>query len=177
MNTTIQQINRALLTELGIPENYGIDPHLRLYAEAAELVQVGPNIVGQEQRLTPDSATAWQTMQQAAAAESVELVLVSGFRSIIYQADLIRNKLDAGQLIEDILKVNVGPGYSQHHTGNAIDIATPGYKPLLEEFEDSPAFSWLRGNAIQYGFSMSYPRDNAEGIIYEPWHWYRNPEQ
>jgi D-alanyl-D-alanine carboxypeptidase len=176
VDNTLRQINRALLNELGIPETYGTQPPLRLYAEATELLQVGPNIVGREQRLTPDAAAAWQSMQRAAAAEKVELVLVSGFRSITYQADLIRNKLKAGQLIEDILKVNVAPGYSQHHTGNAIDIATPGFKPLLEEFEESPAFAWLRDNAIQYGFSMSYPRDNAEGIDYEPWHWYRNPE-
>lgn len=177
MDNTLQQANRALLNELGIPESYGMQPPLRLYAEATELVQVGPNIIGREQRLTPATAAAWQAMQKAAATEAVELVLVSGFRAIAYQADLIRNKLKAGQLIEDILKVNVAPGFSQHHTGDAIDIATPGFKPLLEEFEDSPAFAWLRDNAIQYGFSMSYPRENPEGIDYEPWHWYRDPEQ
>ena len=106
----------------------------------------------------------------------LRLVLVSGFRSIEYQAGLIRNKLDAGQEIDAILKVNVAPGYSQHHTGNAVDIATPGFKPLLEEFENSPAFAWLGDNAIQFGFTLSYPRDNPEGISYEPWHWHRSPE-
>lgn len=172
----VQQIDRALLAELGVPDNYGMDPYLRSYPEATELVDVGPNIVGRMQRLTPETADAWRAMQSAAAQESIELVLVSGFRSAIYQADLIRNKLEAGQQIDAILKVNVAPGYSQHHTGNAVDIATPGYKPLLEEFEESPAFAWLRDNAVQYGFTLSYPRDNAEGITYEPWHWYRNPE-
>jgi D-alanyl-D-alanine carboxypeptidase len=172
----IQQIDRALLAELGIPANYGIDPPLRAYAEATELVDVGPNIVGRMQRLTPATAEAWRAMQSAAAQDDIELVLVSGFRSPIYQADLIRNKLEAGQQIDAILKVNVAPGYSQHHTGNAVDIATPGFKPLLEEFEESPAFAWLRDYAVQYGFTLSYPRDNAEGIAYEPWHWYRDPE-
>lgn len=167
---------RTLLTDLGVPADYGTEPYLRTYAEATELVEVGPNIVGREQRLTPSTALAWQTMQAAAAADEVTLVLVSGFRSVDYQAGLIRNKLEAGQVIGDILKVNVAPGYSQHHTGDAIDIATPGFKPLLEEFEDSPAFAWLRDNAIQYGFTMSYPRDNPEGISYEPWHWYRKPD-
>lgn len=168
-----QQIDRALLAELGIPADYGTDPALRCYAEATELVDVGPNIVGRMQRLAPATADAWRAMQSAAAQDDVELVLVSGFRSAIYQADLIRAKLKAGQEIDAILKVNVAPGYSQHHTGNAVDIATPGSKPLLEEFEDSPAFAWLRDNAIQYGFTLSYPRDNGEGISYEPWHWCR----
>jgi D-alanyl-D-alanine carboxypeptidase len=176
LTDNIEQINRALLAELGIPVDYGVDPHLRLYAEARELVQVGPNIVGREQRLTPASAVAWKSMQKAAAADDIELVLVSGFRSAMYQADLIRNKIKAGQVISDILKVNVAPGYSQHHTGNAIDIATPGSKPLLEEFEESPAFTWLTTNASNYGFSLSYPRENSEGITYEPWHWYREAD-
>ena len=166
----------ALLAELGIPAAYGSDPVLRRYAEATELQEVGPNIVGRMQRLTPATAGAWSAMQTAAAKQEIELVLVSGFRAIVYQADLIRHKLAAGQAIDDILKVNVAPGFSQHHTGNAVDIATPGFKPLVEEFEDSPAFAWLREYAIQYGFTLSYPRNNAEGVNYEPWHWYRNPE-
>ena len=27
------------------------------------------------------------------------------------------------------------------------------------------------GEAGAFGFSMTYPRDNPWGIIYEPWHW------
>jgi D-alanyl-D-alanine carboxypeptidase len=176
MPTESQQVDRALLAELGVPTDYGVDPKLALYIEAGNLVEVGPNIVGREQRLTPETAAAWQAMQNVAKADDVQLVLVSGFRSISYQADLIRKKLSDGQEIDAILKTNVAPGYSQHHTGNAIDIATPGYKPLLEEFEESPAFVWLRDNAIQFGFTLSYPRNNPEGIIYEPWHWYRAPD-
>jgi D-alanyl-D-alanine carboxypeptidase len=176
MPTDEQKNNLALLTDLGISAEYGHDPVLVTYAEATELVEVGPNIVGREQRLTAAAATAWKAMQNRAAEDGVDLVLVSGFRSINYQADLIRNKLEAGQKIDAILQVNVAPGFSQHHTGDAIDIATPGYKPLLEEFEDSPAFVWLRDNAIQFGFTMSYPRNNPEQISYEPWHWYRRPD-
>jgi len=177
MTDGLNDETRALLTELGIPADYGADPPLRLYAEAEELVEVGPNIIGRMQRLAPATANAWHAMAKAAERDAVELVLVSGFRAIVYQADLIRNKLGMGQQIDAILKVNVAPGFSQHHTGNAIDIATPGFKPLVEEFEDSPAFAWLLDNAIQYGFTLSYPRDNPEGLTYEPWHWYRNLQE
>ena len=167
-------VDAALLAELNIPSSYGTDPHLQVYGETADLEEVEENIVGRMQKLRPQSCLAWRAMQAAAAREAIDLLLVSGFRSIEYQAGLIRRNLTAGQHIADILKVNVAPGYSQHHTGDAIDIATPGYKPLLEEFEDSPAFEWLRDNAAQYGFTLSYPRDNPEGIAYEPWHWYRS---
>jgi D-alanyl-D-alanine carboxypeptidase len=173
MTVAIHPDQRALMIELDIPENYGSDPLLPIYAEAIELVEAGPNIVGRMQSLTTDTATAWQGMLKATQAEAIELVMVSGFRSIEYQAGLIRNKLAAGQAISEILQVNVAPGYSQHHTGNAIDIATPGYKPLVEEFENSPAFAWLKEHAGRFGFTLSYPRNNPEGIAYKPWHWYR----
>ncbi len=163
-----------LFAELGIPADYGVRPPMQRYKEVRELQDIGQNIVGRMQQLAPECAKAWHAMVRAAANDQVTLLPVSGFRSVEYQAMLIRKKLSAGQRIDDILKVNVAPGFSQHHTGNAMDIATPGYKPLSEEFEESPAFEWLSANAYEYGFSLSYPRNNNEGVIYEPWHWYRS---
>ena len=98
-------------------------------------------------------------------------MIVSGYRSIDYQARLIRKKINAGQSVSEILAVNAAPGHSEHHTGRAIDIATPGSRPLTEEFEGTEAFRWLTKYAAEYGFSMTYPRDNPGGFIYEPWHW------
>ena len=162
---------RELHTELGIPLDYGDDGSRPIYDEAAELVDVGPNLVGRMQRLTPQAAEKWAEMQSAAEADGVRLLLVSGFRSIDYQARLIRKKINAGQTVSEILAVNAAPGFSEHHTGRAVDIATPGSRPLTEEFEDSEAFRWLQKHAAVFGFFMSYPRGNAAGFIYEPWHW------
>lgn len=157
--------------QLGIPADYGQDRGLPYYAEASELVDVGPNLVGRMQRLTPETAARWQQMVEAASGDGIRLLIVSGFRSFEYQAQLIRNKLEAGQSIDEILEVNAAPGYSQHHTGGSVDIATPGSRPLTEEFEDSDAFAWLNKNAGDFRFSMTYPRGNSFGFIYEPWHW------
>jgi len=157
--------------ELGIPADYGQDRCLPQYTEATRLVDVGPNLVGRMQRLTPDTAARWQQLVEAASSDGIRLLIVSGFRSFAYQAQLIRDKLEAGQSIEEILAVNAAPGFSQHHTGDAVDIATPGSRPLTEEFEQSDAFAWLGKNAGEFGFSMTYPRDNPAGFIHEPWHW------
>ncbi len=162
---------RELHAELGIPENYGSGGSPPEFTEAIDLVEVGPNLVGRMQRLTPAAAERWRTMVAAAAADGTTLLIVSGFRSIDYQARLIRKKINDGQRIGDILAVNAAPGYSEHHTGMAVDIATPGSRPLTEEFEHSEAFAWLTRRAAEFGFVMSYPRDNAWGFIYEPWHW------
>ncbi|MDH3275908.1 MAG: M15 family metallopeptidase [Gammaproteobacteria bacterium] len=164
---------RELHQELGIPEDYGQDGRKPVFEEAVDLVDVGPNLVGRMQRLTLETARKWAEMVDAAAADGVTLLIVSGFRGIDYQASLIRKKLNAGQIVSDILRVNAAPGFSEHHTGRAVDIATPGCRPLTEAFEDSDAFRWLVENAARYGFSMSYPRENPFGFIYEPWHWAR----
>ncbi|MBT8102663.1 MAG: M15 family metallopeptidase [Gammaproteobacteria bacterium] len=166
---------RELHQELGIPEDYGLDGRKPVFEEAADLVEVGPNLVGRMQQLEPRTAAKWTEMVAAAAADGITLLIVSGFRDIDYQARLIRKKINAGQIVSDILEVNAAPGFSEHHTGRAIDIATPGSRPLTEEFEDSDAFRWLLQNAARFGFSMTYPRQNAQGFIYEPWHWARQP--
>jgi len=162
---------RELHQELGIPEDYGQDGRRPSYEEALDLVDVGPNLVGRMQRLTTRTAAKWGAMVSAAEAEGVTLMIVSGYRGIEYQGRLIRKKINAGQVVSDILKVNAAPGFSEHHTGRAVDIATPGSRPLTEEFEDTEAFRWLKANAARFGFSMTYPRDNSYGFIYEPWHW------
>jgi D-alanyl-D-alanine carboxypeptidase len=167
LNRTQLDIHR----QLGIPRDYALGGRLPYFADATELVDIGPNLVGRMQRLTPRAASLWQGMQSAAREDGVTLLIVSGYRSFDYQAELIRKKLVAGQPIDDILRVNAAPGYSQHHTGGAVDVATPGTRPLTEEFEDSAAFAWLERRAGEFGFSMTYPRDNAYGFVFEPWHW------
>jgi len=160
-----------LFADLGIPSDYGREPRRPKFAEATELTDVEPNVVGTMQRLAPETATAWRKMKANAAGDGVQLLLVSGFRSVRHQADIIRRKLAAGQSIAAILAVNAAPGFSEHHTGRAIDIATPGTRPLTTDFEGSPAFTWLQAHAAALGFRMPYGRGNRFGFDYEPWHW------
>lgn len=160
-----------LFSQLGIPPDYGHVPPLPRYAEATELEEVETNIVGRMQKLAPETARDWRRMKDAAEHDGVMLLIVSGFRSIAYQTELVRNKIAAGQRIEDILAVSAAPGFSQHHTGRAIDIATPGARPLTADFETTAAFEWLGRHAASYRFRMPYGRGNAYAIAYEPWHW------
>lgn len=162
---------QALHAALGISPDYHELVGLPLHAEPSELSDAGPDMFGRPQQLTPQALAAWHAMRERAASEGVSLLLVSGFRSVRYQADLIRRKLDGGRSLENILRVNAAPGYSEHHTGRALDIATPGSQPLETSFEDTAAFKWLSESADEFGFTLSYPRGAACAISYEPWHW------
>jgi D-alanyl-D-alanine carboxypeptidase len=121
--------------------------------------------------LTRPAAEAWGRMLAAAMRDRVDLVAISGFRSVARQTEIIREKLAGGQKLADILRRVAAPGFSEHHTGRAIDIGSPEHIELDEEFESTAAFRWLQRNAGGFEFTLSFPRGNPHGIVYEPWHW------
>jgi zinc D-Ala-D-Ala carboxypeptidase len=161
----------ALHEELGIPPDYSLRRRLVVQPEAEELVSIGHDESGRECRLTPAAARAWRAMTARAREYDVELLALSGYRSVERQVEIIRGKLALGQGIAEVLHTMAAPGYSEHHTGRALDIGTPGDLPLEESFAETKAFSWLERYAENFGFSLSYPRGNIHGFIYEPWHW------
>lgn len=158
--------------ELGIPTTYAVSCGMPLQAECDRLVDAGLDVFGRPARLEAGTWLAWQAMQARAAQDGVLLQLISAYRSYEYQQQLIARKLARGQRITDILKVNAAPGFSEHHSGRAVDIGTPGCEHLEEVFENSEAFAWLSAHARDFGFRLSFPRDNPWGVLYEPWHWY-----
>jgi D-alanyl-D-alanine carboxypeptidase len=144
---------------------------LREYREAEHLyvAEIGAN--GKEHFLIPVAATAWRNLKSAAHDDQIVVFIVSGFRSIKRQTEIVRRKLNAGACIEDVLKVCAPPGYSEHHTGCAVDLATTGSVSLEISFEETPAFRWLQSHANGFGFYLSFPKGNTCGYQYEPWHW------
>jgi len=165
------------LRALGITEEMEQTCRMPRYEETTELVDAGTDMFGRPQKMTADACEAWHRMQHAAARDGITLKLVSAHRSVDYQCNLIQQKLDQGRDIDDILCVNAMPGHSEHHTGRALDLHAGDDEPLEESFEKHPAFDWLTRHAAEFGFHLSYPRDNPDGIDYEPWHWCFHPEE
>lgn len=160
-----------MLMSLGIDRD-AIDARaLAAHDEAGDCVFVGLGLDGREHFLVPAAAAAWHAMAGAARAEGIELAIASSFRSVARQAEIIRGKLAQGQDIAAVLSCVAPPGYSEHHTGRAVDIVTPEHPELAEDFADTRAFAWLTVHAGRHGFVLSYPEDNAAGYVYEPWHW------
>lgn len=125
--------------------------------------------------LHPGAARAWARMRHAALDDGVVLEAISGYRSHDYQLGIFERKRARGQAVEEILSVNAAPGFSEHHSGRAIDIGAPDEPPAEASFEGTGAFAWLADRAVDHGFAMSYPRGNPHGIVYEPWHWCWSP--
>lgn len=160
-----------LAVKLGIDLAVIAGRGLPFHAEADELVSIGMDILDREQWLAPAAAAAWRQMQAAAAADALQLLPVSGYRSIAQQRAIIERKLASGMTISAILVGSAPPGYSEHHTGYALDIAADDSSPLSESFAQTAAFAWLTKNAGRFGYALSYPRGNRFGFCFEPWHW------
>ena len=161
----------AAAAALGVPKEYGRSRALQRVREPRQLVPIGADTQQRPQFLTPHAARAWTALRDAAQRDGIALQVVSAFRSIEYQLGIVRRKLERGQTIAQILAVSAAPGYSEHHSGRALDLTTPGFAALEEEFERSEAFAWLADNARRFRFYLSFPRGNRHQIAYEPWHW------
>lgn len=125
-------------------------------------------------QLRVPAAKNFLQMQAAARAAGINLVVISAFRSVKDQERIFFDVKQArNQAASKRAEVSAPPGYSEHHTGYAIDIGD-GNNPktnLSQSFENTAAYRWLKNNAARYDFEMSFTPGNAQGVSYEPWHW------
>ena len=144
--------------------------------EAAEneLVIVGEyRQSGRAVKLRADAAAALRDLMNQAKTVGVAVIPISGFRSIAYQESLFKKAVAKYGSEEAAVRWVARPGHSEHHTGLAIDLGDAD-KPACDvetPFEETSTFDWLQANAAQFGFELSFPRDNPRGVNYEPWHW------
>lgn len=140
-------------------------------APANELVPLNSN---SDIKLRPAAQVSVNAMIAKAKADGVQLGIVSGFRSIADQDYLyFKVKAERGESATTRAEVSAPPGYSEHHTGYAVDLIDESQpKTYVEEsFVTTPAYRWLMKNAAFFNFEMSFPQNNKDSVAYEPWHW------
>lgn len=146
-------------------------------------------LISTNQGLLPQVEMAFLEMQKAARKDSIELKIVSSFRSYAAQKRIWNRKylrftnegLSPEKAITKIIEYSTIPGTSRHHWGTEIDVidAQPlveGDVLLEEHFHDSGPYvklgRWLTKNAATYGFELVYTKDRSrKGFLYEPWHY------
>jgi D-alanyl-D-alanine carboxypeptidase len=160
-----------LLATLHLSEKAFADRALALQPEAEELAVAEIGRDGKEHRLIPPAADAWRAMRTAARTDGVAMEIVSAFRSVERQAEIVRHKLARALTPEEIFAITAPPGYSEHHSGRAVDVTTDGAQALEVEFEQTAAYRWLCEHAGDFSFFLSFPIGNRSGYTFEPWHW------
>ncbi|WP_269610128.1 M15 family metallopeptidase [Prochlorococcus marinus] len=158
INSTETNQNKSLLGHLPYPE-----------ASKNELILFSPGIY-----IHKEIYENFKEMQFMAAQRGISLQLLSGYRSIDLQRDIFyENKSIRNQTAVERSMVSAPPGYSEHSTGYAIDVGDGNYPEthFEVEFEQTPAFKWMKRFAPKYHFVLSFPPNNKQGVTYEPWHW------
>ncbi|MGN0243414.1 MAG: M15 family metallopeptidase [Lachnospiraceae bacterium] len=121
---------------------------------------------------TPDTARAYRKMTAAAAEEKqYQYTVVSAYRSYETQEQLFHTyNTTRGETIAQTSRYSAYAGSSEHQTGRAIDLTTPGYS--MEQFGDSIQSDWIYQNCYKYGFIVRYQASEEQYTGYkdEPWH-------
>ncbi|MDR1327685.1 MAG: D-alanyl-D-alanine carboxypeptidase family protein [Heliobacteriaceae bacterium] len=122
-------------------------------------------------KVHPKCAENFIKMQKDARKEGVSLNIISGFRSINYQKTVFAKKFidkknPTPEEMKKRIKFSAPPGFSEHSTGLAIDINS-----LEQSFQNTKEYEWLLKNAGNYGFELSFSKNNSQNLGFEPWHW------
>ncbi len=143
-------------------------------ADKDRLVQIPEEFSFEDYRIyiDRDARDAFVAMAETGKADSVFLIVDSGYRSASYQARIIQAHLEKGERFADLVQYVAPPGYSEHETGRAIDMV-----PSDQSFSRTNAYLWLVDNAGAYGFVETFPNDSTGVMPWEPWHWTYCPDE
>ena len=127
------------------------------------------------------TAMQLEKMLVSAAADGIDIKVISGYRSDDYQQMLWEKEistemgrgLDYHSAVEKVGRTLALPSCSEHGTGLAADLGTAQAEDVEPFFNKTSAGKWLCRNAAEYGFILRYPRmkEHITGIAYEPWHY------
>ncbi|BCA86006.1 peptidase M15 [Enterococcus saigonensis] len=130
---------------------------------------------------------SYEELTAAAKAAKINLHLVSAFRSVSYQEQVFNERVSLLESQDQLTKeaatekaklTMTEPGYSEHHTGLAVDVVDENWLAsnpnmvLDESYSKQPGAQWLQKNARRFGFIVRYPegKEAITKITYEPWH-------
>lgn len=130
------------------------------------------------QYMQKDAATSLDALLAAADEAGYTITVTSAYRSREYQAKIygIRREkyiaagYDADAAAAMTERYIAPPGYSEHHTGLAVDMHSMASAET--SFADTDEYKWLIAHAAEYGFILRYPRgkEDITGYAFEPWH-------
>jgi len=128
------------------------------------------------------TAAAYELLKAGLERDNIYLELDSALRSVAAQQDLL-DRFAAEYGAEKAAKIVAPPGYSEHHTGLALDICfrlrkedgsfdnVYSNEDMLKEKYRS-VWNTIYGKMTGYGFILRYPEGSEQitGYDYEPWH-------
>ena len=151
--------------------------------ESNVVLEEATNRYGETYKVEKKALEQFLKLQKELADEGIYIELDSTTRSVAEQQKLWDDwTVEKG---EDYVKKYVAvPGYSEHHTGLAIDVCLDKDGKRIADTDDMIAereiFAKVHEKLPKYGFILRYleGQDDKTGYSYEPWHfrYIDNPE-
>lgn len=132
-----------------------------------DLVEIGNGFL-----LSKQASNAFTGLMAAASGAGQPLSVTSSYRSygdqVATYAYWVNN---SGAASADTYSAR--PGYSEHQTGLAFDVADVNKQYVLSNFKYSSQYQWLLANAAEYGFIQRYYSgyELITGYMAEEWHY------
>ncbi|MBR5453566.1 MAG: M15 family metallopeptidase [Clostridia bacterium] len=144
------------------------------------------DIVGISANKTADYKVAYDNLQLDSRVLGIFNDMLSEFASVMGRRDVIvnsgyRNYKDQESIYQSrkelygeayAEKYVQDPGYSEHHTGYALDMSVYTDEGVSMTFDKDPDFTWFYHAAHTYGFIRRYAdhKEDITGIPNEEWH-------
>lgn len=117
------------------------------------------------------------SLEKTLKEDGINIKLDSAYRSVQSQQELWDEWVNVPEKgLAYVKKYVAVPGYSEHHTGLAIDICLEKDGELVYDndkmFADIETFLKIHAKLADYGFILRYLKGKEEttGYTYEPWH-------
>lgn len=145
------------------------------WTDRIELV-TGKNSMDEEFTVEKEALAHYEDLREALLKEDVDIELDSTYRSVEEQEELWKEfEKEYG---EDYCKKYVAvPGYSEHHTGLAIDVCLIKDGKVIDDNDkmiaEKEIFAKVHKALPEYGFILRYlpgDKEKITGYSYEPWH-------
>lgn len=135
------------------------------------------DVHGDDIKVEKKALEAYYKLEKDLENDGIDIELDSVYRSVQDQQDLIDEWTADPTKGPDYVKKFVGvPGYSEHHTGLAIDICLVKDGKIIDDNDEMIAekeiFAKIHSKLADYGFILRYPegKEESSGYTYEPWH-------
>ena len=135
------------------------------------------NAWDEDVKIEKETYENYKKLKASLEKEGITIELDSIYRSVKEQQELWDDwSNDPEKGLEYVKKYVAVPGYSEHHTGLAVDICLKKDGKLIDDNDDMIAekeiFSKIHAKLADYGFILRYldGRDDITGYAYEPWH-------
>lgn len=144
------------------------------WEETVDLVAL-KNAYGDDIKIEKKTYEMYKQLREDLLKDGIDIELDSSYRSVKRQQEIWDEWTKTKG--EDYVKKYVAvPGYSEHHTGLAIDVCLKKNGKLIVEnddlFKEKKIFAAVHKKLSKYGFILRYPegREKETGYGYEPWH-------